>query len=522
MTGKTSPGIWPRPRHLPRRAGLSCALLLLSSLIAMTLPAAGETGKARDWSATLKGDAEAMVAFIMANHPGVYDKINPGFKAQVEAARDLALERAKTADSREAWWFAMAGLAASFNDGHVAVDMTDKDFAFSTRWPGFLTRYQGADQIVAEVAAPSGETAPSAHSALPPLGAKLISCDDVAAETLAETRIGAFEGLWFLPAQRIEEGPKLFIDYGNPWAKLPLRCRFEADGETRDYRLDWRPIAAETIADALTRLRQDIRPPFVMRALPGGGYWLSMSSFNGHEGSVPFKGLTEIIEQARDHQEALRAAPFVVLDVRGNGGGSSYWSEEIARILWGKEWIAAHPKPGNDTVDWRASKGNTALVETYAEMFRKSGSPAGLSAELEKIASGMRQSLAAGKPYWREEDKTKHPPGHAEAIKNPMAGPVYLLTNYRCASSCLTSIDLWKALQGIQIGRQTYADSLYLEAHHEVLPSGLVRATTPMKVYRDRARGSNQPQVPAFAYEGDMTDDAALLAWIRTLPMSKR
>ncbi|MCQ0987151.1 S41 family peptidase [Jiella marina] len=345
-------------------------------------------------------------------------------------------------------------------------------------------------------------------------------CDGVAAETLAETRIGAFKGLWFLPAQRIEEGPKLFIDYGNPWAKRPQSCRFEVDGKARNYDLAWRPIAAEKIAEALTRLRQDVRPPFAMRALPGGGYWLSMSSFNGREGSVPFKGLTRIIAKARKEQDALRAAPFVVLDVRGNGGGSSYWSEEIARILWGKDWIEAHPKPGNDTVDWRASKGNTALVESYAKTFEKSKRPAKLTAELETVAAGMRQSLTAGKPFWREKDETGQPSGAAKAAKNPMAGPVYLLTNYRCASSCLTSIDLWKAIGGIQIGHQTYADSFYLEAHHMVLPSKLVRATTPMKVYRDRARGSNQPQLPAFVYKGDMTDDAALLAWIRKLPVS--
>nr|WP_304363648.1 S41 family peptidase [Jiella sp. LLJ827] len=245
-----------------------------------------------------------------------------------------------------------------------------------------------------------------------------------------------------------------------------------------------------------------------------------MSSFNGREGSVPFKGLTRIIAKARKEQDALRAAPFVVLDVRGNGGGSSYWSEEIARILWGKDWIEAHPKPGNDTVDWRASKGNTALVESYAKTFEKSKRPAKLTAELETVAAGMRQSLTAGKPFWREKDETGQPSGAAKAAKNPMAGPVYLLTNYRCASSCLTSIDLWKAIGGIQIGHQTYADSFYLEAHHMVLPSKLVRATTPMKVYRDRARGSNQPQLPAFVYKGDMTDDAALLAWIRKLPVS--
>ena len=38
-----------------------------------------------------------------------------------------------------------------------------------------------------------------------------------------------------------------------------------------------------------------------------------------------------------------------------------------------------------------------------------------------------------------------------------------------------------------------------------------------MKVYRGRARGNNEPQRPQYVIEGDMGDDAGLLASIRRL-----
>jgi hypothetical protein len=84
----------------------------------------------------------------------------------------------------------------------------------------------------------------------------------------------------------------------------------------------------------------------------------------------------------------------------------------------------------------------------------------------------------------------------------------------------LDAVDLWKAAGAIQVGRETSADTVYMDVREADLPSGLAQLAIPMKVWRGRQRGNNEPQRPAHVFDGDMTDTRALQAWIRTLPAS--
>ena len=98
-------------------------------------------------------------------------------------------------------------------------------------------------------------------------------------------------------------------------------------------------------------------------------------------------------------------------------------------------------------------------------------------------------------------------------------GKVFLLTDAWDASAALDFCDLLLVIAGvIQVGQPTSADSVYLDARWPVaLPSGLGDISLPMKVYRDRRRGNNQPYLPALRWEGDITDTAALQRWVARL-----
>ena len=97
----------------------------------------------------------------------------------------------------------------------------------------------------------------------------------------------------------------------------------------------------------------------------------------------------------------------------------------------------------------------------------------------------------------------------------------YLFLGSPRTIACLDAADLWKALGAIQVGRETSADTLYMDVRQDVLPSGLTRIAVPMKIYRGRTRGSNEPLRPVHSYPGDLRDTDALAGWIAALPESR-
>lgn len=523
-----------RSMHLSLRAfGLMVPVLAAAALLASggahaqdkaaatpeAAPVKDAMGEPRDWSATLARDATALHDTMIDSHPGVYDILNPQFRARLDAGLATALERAKTTTTAGGWWWALRAYVASFEDGHVQIGISQPNYGFPTRWPGFLTVYRGADQVVANRDA--------IDASAPPLGARLVDCDGVSADALAAQRIGDFRGRWFLESQHVYYGDWTFISAQNPWIGEMRQCRFEADGQTQSYDLNWR-AAPDDLSERRQKLTQVVRPDFGLKETEDGGFWISTPSFDGQPGGQTHTALTALIADMARKSDALRAAPYVVLDLRGNGGGSSHWSWEMARILWGPDWLSAHPMQQSEAVDWRASEANQAEIAAFLEKLRATNAQAGLITWAERAANGMARARAAGEIYWREADETPsgaEPPADAKpkTVATPadtsllLKGPVYVLTDAGCGSACLDAVDLWKAAGAIQFGRETSADTVYMEVRSSDLPSGLAEIGVPMKVYRGRGRGNNEPQRPAYIYAGDMGDEAALLRAIQAI-----
>ncbi|GAA0870715.1 S41 family peptidase [Brevundimonas basaltis] len=487
-------------------AGLS-VILCAGAAAAQNAPSAMH--QSRDWSAALREDATALHAAIIGSHPGVHDTLNPMFRDKVDASLSQALGRAGTTTDAGGWWWAMRSFVAGFDDGHVQLGLTDQSFSFPTRWPGFLTTYRGGDAIVASRDDTDGNT--------PPIGARLVECDGVSADQLAEDRIGEFRGRWFLESQRTTFGSWLFMSASNPWVPEMQTCRFEIEGGVRAWSLNWRPIEA---SDLSTRRRELLQRPaavFGVEALDDGGVWVSMPSFNGTPGSEAHTALTAMLDEMGRKQGELRAAPYVVLDLRGNGGGSSHWSAALATILWGEDWLRGHTLPPIEAIEWRASEPNLATIQGYLDEWTAAGEDAERIAWARRIVDGMTEARAAGRPYWRSVATTG--PEVTSELNSPLlvGGRVYVLTDPACASACLDAVDIWKAAGAVQIGRETSADTVYMDTRTEPLPSGLANLTLPMKVWRGRQRGNNEPQRPAHVFDGDMSDSAALRVWIRSL-----
>lgn len=490
--------------------GVSLSLGLIGAHArAQEAPAVSWMDQPRDWGATLRTDAAGFHAEILNSHPGPVDPLNPAFRGRLDAGLETALARADTVSDAGGWWWAMRAFVASFDDGHVQIGLKDQGGGFPTRWPGFLTVRRGADHVVADRI--------EGDEAAPPLGARLIDCDGVPADRLAEERIGQFRGRWFLESQRVIFSDWLFLNASNPWIGEMRACRFESGGRTENHDLNWRAIDSGDLATRRTALAAGGRPAFGMKVLEDGGYWLSMPSFDGTPGGEAHTALTAMLAEAEAAAPALRAAPWIVLDLRGNGGGSSHWSGRLTNILWGREWRLAHQAPQSEGVDWRASEANIADMATFLDQLKASNGAADLMEWAETAVTGMREARAAGRPYWFAANDPAPVAAPAAPPVNPVTARVYVLTDPGCASACLDAVDLWKPMGAVQIGRETSADTVYMEVRQGELPSGLAAIGVPMKVYRGRARGNNEPHQPAHVFGGDMRDDSALQAWVRTL-----
>jgi hypothetical protein len=69
----------------------------------------------------------------------------------------------------------------------------------------------------------------------------------------------------------------------------------------------------------------------------------------------------------------------------------------------------------------------------------------------------------------------------------------------------------------VHVGSVTSADTQYMEARPEPLPSGLATLVIPIKVYRGRIRPDGGYFTPAFRFEGLHWTDEALRTWVLSL-----
>jgi len=94
---------------------------------------------------------------------------------------------------------------------------------------------------------------------------------------------------------------------------------------------------------------------------------------------------------------------------------------------------------------------------------------------------------------------------------------VFFITDGRCMSACLTFADLILSTESvIHVGQPTSADSVYIETRSERLPSGIGRLGFSMNIRSKGLRGNNQPYIPAFVWDQDISDTKALEGWIQT------
>lgn len=450
------------------------------------------------WVVLTARDVEAAYQLLAEDHPAMSpDLSTAAFRADFEAGRALALERARSVRDYDGYRAVLAGLAASAGDKHIwSRPLYQPE---TVQWAGLIVSRRRDRYVVIE------HDGAEAGASL--VGAALISCDDVAVDDFAAQKLGGFRAVWSIEAQRIQRAPELLIDDGNPFVLRPNTCVFDQGGRGISHTLAWRDLARSALADHTRPARNRGAAGFGVRSF-AGGMWISVQSLDDRAAAV--------VEAVEAQQAALRAAPVVVLDLRGNGGGASDYGRQIAMALYGETHVRAMldgAEGGDCPSVWRVSPRNAETMRDYAQRFRDSAP--------EFAASIDAQIAAAARAQAEGRDFTGPTTCAADADTAPAAPPapaqvlgrVVLLTDNSCFSSCLLVTDAFRRLGALHVGQATDANTHYMEVRELRLPSGLSMFST-LQALGPAAPPQIGPFAPAHVYGGDIADTPALEAWV--------
>ncbi len=485
------------------------------ALLGVAFPAAGETARpeaapdavAEAWRALTTADIETAHALLMDDDPAAVPGVDPSFVKTLDAAYARAVTRAKSVTSYPGYVATLGELANSMNDGHLwsrpryeSAGLTWAGVVFrpsSLEWAGLIAEKRGGDWVIAkedwEVV---GENL---------IGARLMDCAGTPIDDFARDTLGRYRIVWSVEAMRVLAAPWLLVDEGNPFLTRPDACTVRTATDTRTLTLHWKRVSREKfdgmISDVHGKAGFDIRQV-------GSGYWIAIESLSAQAQAV--------VDAATAQVAKLQAAPFVVVDLRGNGGGGDPYGRALAEVLYGSTHVEAVLGPrqeeGGCPEAWRASPDNIAAEEDAAKKFAAVGEVAGSKA-YQEAAAAMRRAVAEHRvltaPLVCPARKRKA----ASAAPSRLRGHVVVLTDAVCFSSCINVVGFFEKLGATLVGQTTGADTHYGEVREIVLPSGLSTFSVLQAI--DPAQPLHiGPYVPAYPYGGDISETAALEGWI--------
>lgn len=457
----------------------------------------GEPLPDEPWAAVTIRDLEAVRDLIRDHHPGPVDPERPAFRRWLVEGFFHAHAQAGATTTYSGYVFALRAYVNGFRDGNMAFQPVLARRFFV--WPGFLVGYDGRSFRVTS----REERLPN----LPPVGSRLLSCDDVSAIALAESIVAPYFGNWQLEAERRHHAPDLLIDRGNPFVDRPRRCSFELDGMEAKYVLSWCGVRADRLSAHVASAR-------------GGVPWLDLGTVDGIRSFsddgvwiVPTRldpALADVDGQIR----AIRRAAMLVIDLRQHRAEAVRAANPFAdplnwiQRIWGERYFEAH-RPRAIAIDWRASASNADHLASMAADDLELATVAGISA-------GIRSEAVGGGIFHRV---LPPPRRQRRAGRNPVRGQIFVITDGSCAGVCLETVDVLRALGEVRhVGWRTRADSLYTEIRRAPLPSGLAELSFGINVIRGRPRGHNEPHVPTDPLPPEAwNQDFDLEAWIEAL-----
>ncbi|OAI19478.1 MULTISPECIES: S41 family peptidase [Methylomonas] len=447
-----------------------------------------------EWSAVAKADLDFVYETIKAAHPGVLEHSDVAFQAWLHQGYSKALSLAKRAQTQEQALAALRFYTVGFKDGHLGV--SPQNYSSNVNWAGWNIQKQGEEFVVTY-------QAKEWPISVPPMGSRVIACDGQSVSEYIKYNISPYidERLnllstWSMLAHFVTiETPDMPL-----WESKRIKhCTVELKDKTKkEYSLLWKK-SYEGVQYAFA----DRAPKQGLRNLGKGIYWINVSNFQLSQ--------AENIELERflDKIKVLRQAKKVILDTRGNRGGSSQVGTKILRALL-KDKI---PTESAARAFWRVSPVAKKTLEEHLDYFSKTFGKASIFyLDTVRLLEQMNAALAIKQEWLEQLPDTIDSKIEAREAFN---GQLIILTDLNCASACLDFVDSVRRVPGaIHMGLPTSGDTFYIDVAKIQLPSKNLQLSLPLKIWRDRARGLNQAYYPDFLYEGNIYDTQSFENWV--------
>lgn len=453
------------------------------------------------WRELAINDLNALHAHLSSAHPGAVDPENPAVRAWLKNGLPSSMRLAEQAKSFAGAYFALRHFLDGFNDAHVFLNPTMT--VQRVEYPGFIAATRGDRFVVVESASP-----------LVKVGSEIISCDGVATANLYKTNVLPFHGIEGLEAQHAAFAPYLFADMGNPFVSRPRTCNFKYGNRTAAVDLAWERTDATLLREKLDSAAHGPSAEPGLEEWQPGHFWIGLPEFQFANDSrkVREENMLGLIASLKAQGDVLRRAKVIVFDVRGNQGGSSHWGDLVLQAIWGEGFTDNLLRSQWKSIEWRVSDINIAANETSLARSLKSYGPGDARTQsLQTLVSNLKDAKRRGVALM--------PVARNDAGQKPrtqqVAPKIILLSNGSCVSACLDFADSILSIKGAQVwGSDTEADSVYIENWNDNLPSGLFRLSWPMKVYRGRQRGNNEPYLATVRFDVPPQSKTEAKAWV--------
>ena len=484
-----------------------CALIV--GLLFSRLAVADPTSEAdQRWQSLARADIEAVHDTIERSHPGAIDSSNPEFRVWMEDGYHEALSLLPRVYDYNSMLDAVRYYVTGFQDGHLLY--SDNARAARTHnaplpMPGWKIDLVNSAYVVTKV----WEGFPSE---LPPLGSLLVQCDGQTPETLYHERIAPFFDRRPLTVDKASIASMLTRPMlrGNELKQ----CEFNSpEAKTVELKVTYVP---EPLLKVFSFMHSAVGQPHRTNGFSfnEGVLWIRAANFSLNQEDA--KELDAMLPGIR----RLKRVRTIVFDTRSNGGGdSSVGGRIFLAATGGLDYdLRGIEKLPRVYAQWRVSD---VSIRTAAEDVIHAKTVYG--PESSRIDSalafwdGLRRARSNGQQWYDQWEGSKwgYRVDRKEIVQRhgklrSFSGQVVLVTDSHCASACLDFADLVRLVPGaVHVGKTTSADSVYIDIGWVNMPSGN-GLIMPLKVWRNRLRGNNEPLVPDVSFDCDMDDDTCV------------